>query len=192
FGFVYLQGQYAFNVVPLVLLGLWQWHYLQRTFVFPFRMRMAGKSMPILIAFLGFCFNTLNAYLNARFVSELGRYAASWLSDPRFVFGFLLFFLGFVLNVHSDTILRNLRAKGDRGYHLPYGGAYRFVSCPNYFGELLEWLGWAVATWSLSGLAFFVYTAANLIPRARSHHRWYKEKFSDYPSERKAVLPFVY
>ena len=31
----------------------------------------------------------------------------------------------------------------------------------------------------LGGLAFCVFTAANLIPRARSNHRWYREKFPD-------------
>ena len=192
FAFVYFRGQHALSAVPLVLLGLWQWHYLHRTFVFPFRMRMGGKSMPLLIAVMGIGFNLLNAYINARFISELGRYGQDWLADPRFLLGGALFFTGFVMNVHSDTILRNLRRDGDKDYHIPYGGAYRFVSCPNYLGELLEWLGWALATWSLGGLAFFIYTAANLVPRARSHHRWYKEKFSDYPSERKAIIPGIY
>ncbi|MXZ72004.1 MAG: hypothetical protein F4Z04_10970 [Acidobacteria bacterium] len=71
------------------------------------------------------------------------------------------------------------------------GGAFRYVSCPNYLGELLEWFGWALATWSLGGLAFFTYTAANLVPRALSHHRWYRERFADYPAGRKAVIPGV-
>ena len=84
-----------------------------------------------------------------------------------------------------------LRAPGESGYKIPRGGLYRWVSCPNYFGELLEWLGWALATWSTAGLAFAVYTAANLVPRALAHHRWYQERFDDYPAERKAVVPLV-
>ncbi|CAA0836315.1 Steroid 5-alpha-reductase DET2 [Striga hermonthica] len=68
-----------------------------------------------------------------------------------------------------------------------------WVSCPNYLGEIVEWLGWAVMTWSWAGLGFFVYTCANLVPRAEQNHRWYLEKFGeDYPSNRKAVIPFVY
>ena len=63
---------------------------------------------------------------------------------------------------------------------------------PNYLGEILEWTGWAVATWSLPGLMFALYTAANLVPRARANHKWYRETFRDYPPERKAVLPLLY
>jgi hypothetical protein len=32
-------------------------------------------------------------------------------------------------------------------------------------------------------------TAANLVPRALSHHRWYQANFPDYPHERRALLP---
>ena len=55
--------------------------------------------------------------------------------------------------------------------------------------ELIEWTGWAVASWSAGGLAFAVYTAANLGPRAWSTHRWYRRSFPDYPVERKALIP---
>ena len=86
----------------------------------------------------------------------------------------------------------NLRKPGETGYKIPQGGFYRWVSAPNYFGELLEWLGWAIATWSLAGFSFLVYTAANLGPRAITNHKWYLEKFDDYPEERKALVPFLF
>jgi len=44
-------------------------------------------------------------------------------------------------------------------------------------------------TWSLPGLSFAVWTAANLIPRALHHHSWYKKEFKDYPQKRKAIFP---
>ena len=46
--------------------------------------------------------------------------------------------------------------------------------------------------WSPAGLLFAVWTAANLVPRARSHHTWYKENFPDYPANRKAIAPFLF
>jgi len=104
----------------------------------------------------------------------------------------LLFLSGYALNQQSDTILRRLRAPGESGYRIPSGGAYAVVSCPNYLGELVEWLGWAMLTWSPAGLVFFLWSAANLVPRARSHHRWYLEQFPDYPPERKAIIPWLY
>jgi len=137
-------------------------------------------------------FNSLNAYVNARWVSEHGSYATSWLLDPRFLVGALVFLAGFAINQHADWVLMNLRKPGESGYKIPRGGLYRYVTCPNYLGEILEWTGWAIATWSLAGLAFALYTVANLAPRARDHHRWYLEQFGDYPKERRALIPLIW
>jgi protein-S-isoprenylcysteine O-methyltransferase Ste14 len=188
---IFVAGERRAELAPLALLGLWQIHYVHRTFVFPLRMRPGGKGMPIGIVLLGMTFNGLNAYLNARWISHFGTYAAGWLVDPRFLAGAALFFVGLVINYRADATLFNLRRPGESGYKIPRGGLYELVSCPNYLGELLEWAGWALATWSLSGLAFAVYTAANLAPRAIAHHRWYRRQFPDYPPRRKALIPFV-
>ena len=188
---IFFKGEHALEFVPLIMLGLWQWHYVHRTFIFPMRMRVKGKTMPMAVMVMAIVFNCVNSYINARWISELGSYDVSWLLDPRFVIGVLVFFVGFGINFHSDSILINLRKPGETGYKIPHGGAYRLVSSPNYLGELLEWTGWAIATWSLAGVAFVVFTACNLVPRAISNHRWYKEKFSDYPADRRALVPFV-
>ncbi len=188
---VFACGAHRAELVPLLLLGLWQLHYVQRTFIFPLRMSAAGRPMPVLIVALALAFNGLNAYLNARWISELGRYDARWLADPRLLAGVALFVIGWVINLRADATLRALRAPGERGYKIPRGGLYERISCPNYLGELLEWCGWALATWSLAGLSFAVYTAANLVPRALANHRWYRTTFPDYPPARRALIPFV-
>lgn len=186
---IYLMGDHRLESAPLVFLGMWQLHYVHRTFIFPFRMRGAGKPMPLAIAASGAFFNVLNAYVNARWVSHLGTYGPEWLTSGPFLAGVALFGTGMAINLHADTVLLNLRAPGETGYRIPRGGLYRAVSCPNYLGELLEWGGWALATWSLAGLSFFVFTAGNLVPRALAHHRWYRRTFPDYPQERRALLP---
>jgi protein-S-isoprenylcysteine O-methyltransferase Ste14 len=191
FAAIYALGVDRAAPVPLVLAALWLTHYVHRTFVFPFRMRPGDKRMPIGLLAMAIGFNCINAYLNARWISQLGRYSTSWLEDPRFLVGAALFATGMIVNVHSDQILFSLRKPGDVGYRIPRGGAYRLVSAPNYLGELMEWGGWAVATWSLAGLSFFLFTFANLVPRAISNHRWYKATFPDYPKDRRAVIPFI-
>jgi hypothetical protein len=188
---IFALGEHRAELVPLLLLGLWQIHYVHRTFVFPFRMRSEGKRIPILIVLLALAFNCLNAYLNARWLSELGSYATSWLTDPRFLVGVFVFAAGFAINVRADSALIALRGPGNEGYGIPRGRLHDLVSCPNYLGEILEWIGWAVAAWSPAGLAFAFFTAANLVPRALSNHRWYKATFPDYPARRKALIPFV-
>jgi 3-oxo-5-alpha-steroid 4-dehydrogenase 1 len=179
--------------VAVVFMLLWLLHYVNRAFIYPFRLRGGELRMPVSVMAMGFLFNVMNGYLQGRGLFTLGpARGVEWFCDPRFVMGILLFLGGYALNQQSDAILRRLRAPGDRGYRIPHGGGFGFVSCPNYTGELVEWLGWAILTWSPAGLVFFLWTAANLVPRARAHHRWYRERFVEYPVERKAVFPFLY
>ncbi|MBX7097083.1 MAG: DUF1295 domain-containing protein [Myxococcaceae bacterium] len=170
---------------------LWLTHYAQRTVIYPLRMSPKAKPMPAAIAALAFGFNLFNVHLNAGWLLAHPR-GAEWLLDPRFLAGAALFASGFGINLWADAVLFRLRAPGQSGYSIPRGGLYELVSCPNYLGELLEWLGYALAAWSPAGLAFAIYTAANLVPRARAHHRWYRETFDDYPAARRAVVPFLY
>ncbi len=189
---IFALGEHRAETAPLAMLAIWQLHYVHRTFVFPLRIPAANKTTPLSIVGMAVVFNVLNAYVNARWVSHFGAYDVAWLSSPQFLGGLSLFLVGFVINVRSDYALLALRkSRGDGGYSVPRGGLFELVSCPNYFGELLEWIGWAILTWSLSGAAFAIYTAANLVPRAISHHRWYREKFPDYPPSRRAVVPFL-
>lgn len=51
------------------------------------------------------------------------------------------------------------------------GGMFTYVSGANFFGEILEWSGFAVLNWSLPALAFAVFTLFNIGPRALQHHR---------------------
>jgi 3-oxo-5-alpha-steroid 4-dehydrogenase 1 len=192
FAGVYLAGESRSALAPLALLGLWELHYLQRAFVFPFRMRIADRPMPLSIIALGATFNLLNAYLNARWISSLGHYPASWLLGPRFELGFVLFLAGYAANRHSDRVLAKLREGGRSGYFIPQDGLFRFVSCPNYLGEIVEWAGFALASSSLPALAFALFTTANLAPRALAHHRWYRTRFPDYPPTRRALIPYVW
>ena len=189
---LYLVGDHRFELTPLVFLGFWQVHYIHRTFIFPFRMRSGGKRMPLSIPLMGAAFQVLNVYVNARWISHFGHYPDRWLLDPRFVGGALVFVAGMGINLHADTVLIHLRKPGETGYKIPRGGMYRFVTSPNYLGEILEWCGWALMTWSLPGLAFALYTISNLAPRAVTNHKWYREKFDDYPSERRALIPFIF
>ncbi len=184
-------GAHALEPAPLALCTLWFIHYAHRSFIFPQRMKGRDRPMPISVAAMAIVFNSLNAYVNARWISQLGDYPNAWLTDVRFLAGAALFAVGMIINIQSDNILFALRKPGDTGYRIPHGGLYRWVSSPNYLGELVEWTGWAIATWSLPGVTFLLFTVANLVPRAIAHRRWYRETFADFPRERRAVIPFL-
>lgn len=182
------------RTLPLVLfLCMWEAHYIHRAFIYPFSLNSIVKRMPVLIIVFALIFNAGNAYLNGRYLFTFApTYTSKWLTDPRFIAGAMLFIAGFIVNRRADHILRSLRVPGEHDYKIPYGELYQWVSCPNYLGEILIWVGWAIATWSLPGTAFALWTIANLAPRARAHHKWYKEHFPGYPPERKALLPGIW
>jgi 3-oxo-5-alpha-steroid 4-dehydrogenase 1 len=183
------------RVSPLsfLLLGLWEIHYLYRTCLFPFLIRENGKRFPVVLILFAGIFNSLNGYANGAFLAGSSPLPLSgFLPNMRFVAGLALFAAGFATHVWADRDLRRLRAPGEIGYKVPRGWLFDYISSPNYFGEITEWCGWALATWSLPGLAFAVFTIANLVPRAHANRQWYLSQFPEYPKERKRVIPFVY
>jgi 3-oxo-5-alpha-steroid 4-dehydrogenase 1 len=193
FAVCFALGNSTSGATALVFLGLWEAHYLHRAFVYPLGLRGVARRMPLVVMGFGIIFNAGNGYLNGRYLFAFsGGYSSEWLGDPRFIAGLALFLAGFVINRQADRILRRLRRPGESGYQIARCGLYRWVSCPNYLGEITIWVGWAVATWSLPGLAFALWTVANLMPRARAHHAWYRQHFPDYPSERKVLVPGIW
>jgi len=180
------------SVVATTLMCLWVGHYLYRTLVFPFLLRPGSHPVPLSVILMSVFFNAINAGTNGIYLFFAGPgYTSAWLRDPRFFIGITLFFSGFLTHVLSDRSLTRLREPGESGYKIPKGGLFEYVSCPNYFGEVIEWTGWAIAAWNPAGFAFALWTIANLVPRAITHHKWYLSTFSEYPRKRKAVLPFV-
>jgi len=92
------------------------------------------------------------------------------------------------------------------------GGLFDYVSCANYFGEAVEWTGYAIACWSAIAASFALWAFLFLGSRALQHHksgsttldtksllftqfslssRFYHDKFEDYPKNRKAFIPFI-
>lgn len=180
----------------VVMTLLFELHYFQRSFIFPMLIR--GKNrMPWIIIVMGVIFNTINFYLIGGwffYVSPESSYPVSWLSSPLFILGTLIFLAGMWINISSDYIIRHLRKPGDTKHYIPRGGMFRYVTGANYFGELTEWTGYAILSWSLGGLTFAIWTFANLAPRAVSLHKRYIKEFGDeYRNlKRRYIIPFIY
>jgi hypothetical protein len=188
---------YAFIVrddlqtIHVIFLSLWLFHYVHRSFIYPFVIDMTNPKMPISIASSAFFFNIVNVNLQAFGIYYLTEYSSDWINDDIFYLGLTIFFTGMYINIKSDYLIIALRKNKGPGYHLPSKFMHKYISAPNYFGEIIEWLGWAILTWSISGAVFALWTIANLFPRAFAHHQWYKEKFPDYPKNRKAIIPGI-
>lgn len=200
FPLFFLTGPNWSDPVPLFLAGIWAVHYLNRALITPLLMRVKPGTVPtfhVSVVIWGWVVLTLHCYLNGRFFSQYGTHLFSedWFYDPRFGVGLVVYVIGFTLNIYSDYIIRNLRPKNpapdEPRYKIPFGGAFKWVSSPQYLGELTSFLGLAIMSWNLGFVFILLVTAANLIPRAIVTHGWYKKTFDDYPPERKAVFPGI-
>ena len=184
------------DLVRLAFLFLFELHYIQRSFVFPFRLR--GHSlMPFSIILMGVVFNVLNAFMQGGWIFYLSPddyYDRDWLTSPAFISGFLVFLIGMYINIQSDDIIRNLRKEGDTRHYLPKEGMFRYVTSANYFGELVEWIGFAILTWSWSGAVFALWTFANLAPRAARIYGQYEQEFGAQLNTKKTkrLIPFIW
>lgn len=175
----------------MAFAALWCIHYGYRTLVYPVLMRPSRRTFPAILVLLAIGFHLLNCYNNAGALSRIGP-ATDALLRPHVPIGFLLFAAGFATHVQSDGVIRRLRRPGESGYAIPHGGLFRWVSSPNYLGEMVQWAGWAIMTWSLAGLAFALFTVCNLLPRAIANHDWYRRQFPHYPKARRVLIPGVY
>ena len=182
--------------VRLIFLLLFELHYFHRSFIFPLQIR--GKSrMPLSIILMGALFNTLNAFMQGGWIFYLSPdkyYPTGWLTGLPFLVGTAVFFAGMAINIKSDSIIRNLRKPGDTGHYLPKGGMFRYVTSANYFGEFIEWTGFAILTWSWAGAVFALWTFANLAPRAARIYDMYSREFPDELDTKKTkrMIPFIY
>jgi len=231
--FYFLFGLNKFSYVPLIFLGLWTFHYINRSIIYPFGiMKQKYKKFPLILVIFGFFYLSMFSYLNAKNVSSNPKYTIDWIKSPAFIIGVILFFIGFIINVWSDCKLQqykkikddnssNINIEDDdkqstefysdgkfnfskmfdnniyfeknehKNYFLPSGGLYNYISSPNYLGEIIEWTGWAVATWSLPGLLFALGAVGCIGVRAIHTHKWYEKNFENMPKNRKALIPFI-
>ena len=185
------------SVAGWVLLALFTLHYTNRALVYPWQIKAGSETRltPFLMA-TAFC--SYNGYMQCRYLVLFDDFPADAHASPRFVLGVTLFLVGMAINLHADSVLRSLRTpanpeyKPGVRYYIPRGGAFEFVTGANFFGEILEWAGFALASGSLVALAFAAFTFCNIAPRGAAHHRNMQSKFEDYPKYRKGVIPFLW
>jgi 3-oxo-5-alpha-steroid 4-dehydrogenase 1 len=194
---VYATGAHAREPVPLLFAAIWAVHYANRALAFPLLMKIRkGARMGLEVPLSGWIVVPMHAWLYARWVSDLGARTPAWLADPRFLVGLPTYLLGLGLILHSERVLRSLRSDREveegGSYKVPFGGGFRLVSSPHYLGEILAWTGLMLATGCPGGLFVLAITLANLVPRAAATHRWYRERFPEYPAERRALVPFLW
>jgi 3-oxo-5-alpha-steroid 4-dehydrogenase 1 len=128
-----------------------------------------------------------------RALTHFHTFAPDYWRSPPFLLGCAVFIAGMHWNLEADDILRRLRGPGEKGYKIPFGGLFEYVSTANYTAEIMEWFGFALACQSYCALAFALFCLLYLGGRARQNHEWLRNTFADkYPAKRKIIIPFIY
>lgn len=111
--------------------------------------------------------------------------------DGWFMLGCVLFVVGALGNFYHHKLLADLR-RDTLAYAIPHGGLFQWVACPHYLFEIIIWLGIFLLSRHFAALLVLAFIIAYLSARAVRTLRWYREKFTDFPKERKAILPFIF
>uniref|UniRef100_A0A0P4WEX3 3-oxo-5-alpha-steroid 4-dehydrogenase C-terminal domain-containing protein n=1 Tax=Scylla olivacea TaxID=85551 RepID=A0A0P4WEX3_SCYOL len=145
------------------------------------------RFLPFLLAFLT---HTYNGILHGIYFVNYYRYNdEEWFYKPNFYIGFALFLYGMKINIGADSVLRKSEIQSQ--LQMPTGGWFEKISCPHYFGEIVEMWGYALVSLAPPALVLAATTTLLLARRALHSHQWYLKKYEDYPRTRKAVFPFL-
>jgi 3-oxo-5-alpha-steroid 4-dehydrogenase 1 len=161
-----------------LFLALWLAHYVHRGLLHPlFIMRYSSRTVRLGIPLAGVVPNSLFCYINACWIATCV-YPKSWGAHPAFVIGIVLFSIGFSLNKVADWQLARLRRSGETAYRQPRGlSLFLNVANANYLGELIQWLGYALAAWSPPALVWAAFGAATFVPRSAHNLAWLHREF---------------
>lgn len=185
-----------------LFIGLWSVHFLRRTvevlFVHDYRRRMPlieSIGAPVYYWFFAFWTGVALRHDNG--------YKQTFL--PLIVVGSIIFFLGEFGNSYCHFKLKAFRKErrqqsfSEKSQHvIPHGFLFEFVSCPHYLCEIVSWIGFFIATWTLPSALFLLATILTLVTYSYKKHKAYQEEFNGtagkdlYPKNRKALIPFIF
>ncbi|OGE52207.1 hypothetical protein PENARI_c011G01688 [Penicillium arizonense] len=179
--------------VQRLVCGLLTAHFLKREFETIFVHRFSNATMP--------AHNILKN--SAHYWALAGFNIAYWVFRPNstaatdspneaLVYaGLALFSFSQLANLNAHLILRNLRRAGTTERGIPSGFGFNWVTCPNYFFEILAWLGvYLVSQCNWSVLFFILVGGLQMWSWAWKKEKRYRKEFGDkYKKKRTVLLP---
>jgi len=148
-----------FKTIPIanrILLLFFLTHYFNRTFIYSYK--IVGGTPTTFFAFIAACMYTAcNGYLQSLCLLKFDEYNIDNIFELHYIIGVTLWLIGFCITCQSDSILRNLRKPNETGYKIPKQGLFQYVSSAHYFGEIIEWLGFAIAGNNGGGYSFLFF-----------------------------------
>lgn len=110
---------------------------------------------------------------------------------------FVLFGIFSLIQYKTHVILSNIKDKNHEKYGIPYGGIFKFISCPHYFSEIGIYLSLFFDTIFDSRLlhikSVLLYIVVCMYVNAIRTHKWYINYYKEsyICLNRKAIFPFI-
>jgi protein-S-isoprenylcysteine O-methyltransferase Ste14 len=171
----------------LVVCGLIYWLRLTLgTFIF-MRRRMDGSEVAVVVPWL-LVIHTTFALLGATATGSIG-----WL----FGLGLALYAAGSLINTVSEYQRHRWKQVPAHGGHLYTGGLFRYARHVNYFGDIVLFSGWALATGRLVALVLpAIMTVVFVFEHAPRLDRYLAERYGDeyarWAAETPRLVPFLF
>lgn len=182
------------GIVQNLALGYWTFHYAKRILETFFVHRFSKGTMPL-----------LNLYRNSAYYWGFAALVSYFVNHPLYTppptTRAVALFGGAMIcqfaNLRCHIIQRNLRKPGDKGYKIPTGFLFDYITCANYTAETAGWLLFALATQTVTGFVFMACGGFQMAEWAGDKHKRLQKIFDGkngqpkYPKRWK-MIPLVF
>ena len=149
-------------------LAYWSLHYAKRLYETAFVHRFSHGTMP-----------ARNLLRNCAYYWAFAAYVSYYVNHPLYTAppagrSAVLFAVGLLAqaaNLRCHALLARLRAPGAKGYVIPRGFLFDYITCPNYTAEFLVWFCFATATQAAPAALFAAAGFYQMAAWAAQKHR---------------------
>lgn len=170
-------------------------HFVKREFETIFIHRFSASTMPMRNIFKNSAHYWLLSGLNLAYwiYSPTGS-SAGPTNQLLLAAGLALYAIGELGNLSVHLTLRDLRSSGGSERGIPQGFLFDIVTCPNYFTEILSWIGvWLLSGLNWAALLFAVVSAAQMASWGNKKEKRYRKEFGDkYKRKRFTTFPGIW
>jgi len=188
---VYKNPETPLNINQKVAFMLWMTHYTKRLLETIFVHEFGTLTMPVFNLFK----NCLYYWSFAAAVGfNVNLPNAQDLPSWHLYLGFPWFCTFMLLNFMCHMRLKYMRPKGTNDFVIPHGGLFEYITCPNYFCEIMTWFGFNILTgFTPAGVAFNIVGTLQMLQWARQRRDKFIKLFgSKWPKNRYVLFPFIY
>ena len=130
-----------------------------------------------------------NLFKNCSYYWGFAAYISYFVNHPLYrppslLRAYVLFFVAMICefsNLYCHIILQRLRKKGEKGYKMPRGFLFEYITCANYTMEICAWVLFSIATQTLTSVLFSLAGSLQMAQWANGKHKRLVQVRLPYP-----------